>query len=610
MTPARFADEVRTALDRVTELQLRAQQSAPEDAQRMLVESLEELTTAFAELDTAQEELRSQNELLAAAEFVAVAERDRYRDLFEGAPDGYLVTDKDGVIAHANDAARRLLNVRPLALVNKPLGVFVPPDDKSAFLTRLTVLRQGDQVWKTTLRLVPRGEGTAPRTVDATVVPFKDPETQGRLLRWQLRDVTDQRAAADEVARLTAELDAARRADDRRLRFLAEASALFLSTLDCDATLRHVGERVVPFFGDWCFVEFADPAIPDRCRPLVLAEPGQGELVRALGQAAGTRPTRTLLVPDVAAPPAELSPAEADRVELFTALGWNAALWLPLEVGGELVGGLAVGSARKARWAAADVLFAAEFARHVAAALRNAERCRRFQDIDRRKDEFVSVLAHELRNPLTPLVNAVQILHLRGVADPVLQRAYGVIDRQTQRLSRLIDDVLDVARITQGKIRLRTEPIDLGAAAEAVAETVRPKAVDRGVKLVIHRPDEPIRVEADPGRFDQVAANLLDNAVKFTPAGGTVTLTVRRDRERAELRVADTGVGIAPEVLPHVFDLYSQADRSLGDSPGGLGIGLSVVRELVRLHGGTVTAHSGGPGRGSEFVVALPAARG
>jgi len=211
MTPARFAEEVRTALDRVTELQLRAQRALPDEASTMLVEALEELTTAFAELDTAQEELRTQNELLAASELRLVDERDRYRDLFEFAPNGYLVTDSSGVIREANEAARRLLNHGPLSLVKKPLVLSVLGEDRVTFLAHLLAVEKGERIREGTLRFVPRGEGAEPRTVDFSVVPYRDPETRAPMLRWQLRESTDSTELAQEVARLQ---EADRRKDE------------------------------------------------------------------------------------------------------------------------------------------------------------------------------------------------------------------------------------------------------------------------------------------------------------------------------------------------------------------------------------------------------------
>jgi PAS domain S-box-containing protein len=229
------------------------------------------------------------------------------------------------------------------------------------------------------------------------------------------------------------------------------------------------------------------------------------------------------------------------------------------------------------------------------------------QEADHRKDEFLATLAHELRNPLAPITNAVQIMALRGLDDPHLRWARDVVQRQTQQLSRLVDDLLDVSRITRGKVRLRQERVDLAAVVSRAVETSQPLLDAGRHALTVTPPPVPVYLEADPTRLAQVLSNLLNNAAKYQEPGGRVWLSAGREGGEAVLRVRDAGVGIAPEMLPRVFDLFAQADRSLDRSQGGLGIGLSLVRALVRLHGGTVAAFSDGPGRGSEFVVRLPA---
>jgi PAS domain S-box-containing protein len=225
-------------------------------------------------------------------------------------------------------------------------------------------------------------------------------------------------------------------------------------------------------------------------------------------------------------------------------------------------------------------------------------------EADRRKDEFLAMLAHELRNPLAPLRTAISLLRLDARrADQSLD----IADRQVDQLARLVDDLLDVSRITQGRITLHREPVAIAAVVASALETVRPAADARGHVLRVSLPTKPVRVDADPARLAQVLANLLDNAVKYTPPGGAVWLTAEQVGERVVLRVRDTGAGIAPEVLPQVFDLFVQADRTLDRARGGLGIGLTIVRRLVELHGGRVDARSPGLGLGSEFVVELPA---
>ena len=228
-------------------------------------------------------------------------------------------------------------------------------------------------------------------------------------------------------------------------------------------------------------------------------------------------------------------------------------------------------------------------------------------EADRRKDEFLAMLAHELRNPLAPIRNAAYMLRHRGADPAVLVPMREVIEEQVKHLARLVDDLLDVSRITRGKIRLAREPIDLVAVATQAAESARPQVEARRHALAVELPPGPIPLEADPTRIKQVLLNLLDNAAKYTDPGGAVRLSVAREGPEAVVRVRDSGIGIAPDVLPRIFDLFAQADCSLDRSRGGLGIGLTLVKSLVELHGGSVSAHSAGVGRGCEVVVRLPA---
>jgi signal transduction histidine kinase/CheY-like chemotaxis protein len=227
-------------------------------------------------------------------------------------------------------------------------------------------------------------------------------------------------------------------------------------------------------------------------------------------------------------------------------------------------------------------------------------------DADRRKDEFLAMLGHELRNPLAPIRNAVHLLRRLAASDPNLRQPTDLIERQVQAMTRLVDDLLDVSRITRGKIQLRREPVDLAAAVTRGVETARPLIDAHGHVLTVTLPPEPIRLEADPTRLAQVIGNLLTNAAKYTEQGGHIGLTVERRPGEAAVRVRDDGVGIPAALLPQVFDLFAQGDRSPARSEGGLGIGLTLVKNLVEMHGGRVEARSEGPGQGSEFVVRLP----
>ena len=230
------------------------------------------------------------------------------------------------------------------------------------------------------------------------------------------------------------------------------------------------------------------------------------------------------------------------------------------------------------------------------------------READRRKDEFLAMLAHELRNPLAPIRNAAQVLKLVGDGDAKQRWAREVIERQTQHLTRLVDDLLDVSRITQGKVKLAREPLDLSAVVQRAVEASRPLIDARRHHLTVVPPPEPVRLAGDLTRLVQVVGNLLNNAAKYTDEGGHIRVEAAREGAEAVLRVRDDGMGIPPDLLPHVFDLFIQADRSLDRSQGGLGIGLTLVRQLVELHGGRVEARSAGFGQGSELTVRLPAA--
>jgi PAS domain S-box-containing protein len=229
------------------------------------------------------------------------------------------------------------------------------------------------------------------------------------------------------------------------------------------------------------------------------------------------------------------------------------------------------------------------------------------KEADRRKDEFLAMLAHELRNPLAPIRNALHILKQPGVDGAMLRQVRDMAERQVQHMARLLDDLLDVSRISRGRIELRKDAVDVAVVISRTVEAVRPLIEKRRHELIVSLPAGPLRVEADSTRLEQVLTNLLNNAAKYTDPGGHVWLTVERDGDEAVVRVRDTGLGITPDMLPRIFDLFVQAERRLDRSQGGVGIGLTLVKKLVELHGGRIEAFSAGLGRGSEFVVRLPA---
>ena len=251
---------------------------------------------------------------------------------------------------------------------------------------------------------------------------------------------------------------------------------------------------------------------------------------------------------------------------------------------------------------------ATDLAARAAIALDNARLYGKIQAEDRRKDEFLAMLAHELRNPLAPISNAVHILQMSEKDPAKLKWAIEVIGRQLRQLVRLVDDLLDVSRITRGKIELKIESIDATQVVAAAIETSRPFVDALEHSLTVLLPPEPLLVKGDFARVAQILANLINNAAKYTNEGGRIAVTAAREGANVVFRVRDTGIGIPADLLSSIFEPFTQIDRTLARSQGGLGIGLTLVRRLVEMQGGRVFASSDGPDQGSEFTVSLPAA--
>jgi PAS domain S-box-containing protein len=262
-----------------------------------------------------------------------------------------------------------------------------------------------------------------------------------------------------------------------------------------------------------------------------------------------------------------------------------------------------------------EVVGASKIARDISERRRAEDQLRALaadlEETDRRKDEFLATLSHELRNPLAPIRNSAQVLrHWKEADEGVVESASRLLERQVTQLSRLVDDLLDMSRITRGKIELRRERVDLGGVVRHAADAARAQFDEMNQELTVVMPDAPVILYADPTRLAQVFGNLLNNASKFTDRRGHVTLGVAQQDGEVEIKVRDDGIGIAPAELTKVFEMFTQLDTSLDRSRDGLGIGLTLVKTLVELHGGTISVRSDGKGRGSEFTVRLPALKG
>jgi len=420
----------------------------------------------------------------------------------------------------------------------------------------------------------------------------------------------------ERVSRTAAE------AAERRARFLAEVSRVLSSSLDHATTLRQIARLAVPEFADGCSVDLLTADGTTQRLAMTHRDPRKEALGWDLWRRYPPRPhhpvQRTLregkarLFAPTDDATLEALAHDAEHLAMMRALETHSAMTVPLVAHDRVLGALlfitGVESGRV--YTEHDVELAEELARRAAQAIENARLYSEVEIASRAKDDFLAMLAHELRNPLGVVVNALAVLEHSDGGDEGAGRARHLIRRQVQHLTRLLDDLLDVARITRGRVDLRPERLDLRVAVDLAVEAQRHRVDAKGQTLDVRLASAPVLVSGDPARLQQVVGNLLSNACKYTPAGGRIRLALGIDGDEAVLRVEDDGVGIPTDRLDAIFDPFTQLEPGLARTEGGLGIGLTLVRQLVELHGGTVRASSAGPGRGAEFVVRLPVVAG
>ena len=418
-----------------------------------------------------------------------------------------------------------------------------------------------------------------------------------------------QRQAQQHVA--LAEERAARVAAERstqRQSFLARASAVLAGSLDVDATVREICSLVVPQLADVSLIALTGSEV-DAARPAQFAcgDGVEGGSNRPLGE--DLDPAIRAAIEAVAATGVQQRlPRETEGTLAFPdGLAAHSMVALPLAARGRVIAVLVLAMTGTRRLEGEALALAGDVAARAGAALDNALLYRQIQDSDQRKNEFLAMLAHELRNPLAPIANAVHVLKASGAGGERVDWAREVIGRQLRQLTRLVDDLLDLSRITRGKIDLKVESLDAAEVVSAAVETCRPLVDAQRHVLEVELPDEPLRIRGDFARMAQVLGNLINNAAKYTDPGGHISVVAAREGRDAVFRVRDSGMGIPATALATVFEPFTQLERTLDRAQGGLGIGLTLVRRLVEMQDGSVSAHSAGSGRGSEFVVRLPA---
>jgi PAS domain S-box-containing protein len=525
--------------------------------------------------------------------------------------DAVIATDAGGRVSFLNAVAEQLTGWTEEAAQGQPLAAVLTilheerrtPVDSPVE----RVLREGAIVGLANQTLLVARDGTE-TPIDDSAAPIRDAAGAVVGVVLVFRDVSGRRRG-----------ERLERRGRERAAFLAEAGRALAASLDVAETVETIGHLAVPALADWSAIHLVEPdSGPRRVSP-PHAEPGAGPAPidpRLAEIVAGSRASRlaetlatgqTRLVPEVTEAWLRDVARDEDELQWLRAAGLTAVMHVPLASRGRVIGALTLVRRDAARpYAADDVALAEELARRAALALDNARLFRDAEAANRAKDEFLATLSHELRTPLTAVMGWVRMLRTGPLDAVAAERALATIERNTRLQAQLIEDLLDVSRIITGKLRLELRPVDLAAVTEAAVDAVRATAEVKGVDLVSRLDHRTGLVAGDPDRLQQVVWNLVSNAIKFTPRGGRVEVTLEGLDTHVRLGVTDTGRGIAPELLPYVFERFRQADGSSARAHGGLGLGLAIVRHLVDVHGGTVAAFSAGEGHGSRFVVDLP----
>jgi PAS domain S-box-containing protein len=538
--------------------------------------------------------------------------------------------DIDGHVRSWNVGAARIKGYRASEIIGRHFSAFYPEEERRAgtcerLLAEATVNgRTESEGWRV------RKDGTR-FWADVVITALHD--VSGKLTGFAkvTRDLTERRKAEQQRLRL-AEERAARAAAEKnesQRAFLAEVMAALSESLDYRVNLARIAGLAVPRLADWCSIDMASED-GGRSRQLALAHVDAAKIELA-------HELRQKYPPDPGAPHGVSNVLSTGRPELYTEvsdelllersedaehlrmlrdLGIRSAMVVPLIARDRVLGAVTLVHAESGRhYDKEDLEFTMDLARRCAVAVDNArlyaaeQSARQSADLaNRAKDEFLATMSHELRTPLTAIMGWAKMMSTANLDEAKRARAVATIDRNAVAMAQLIEDLLDVSRVIGGKMRLDVQALDFLRVVETAIESVKPSADARGVSIVARLDPAASAFFGDPSRLQQIVWNFLSNAVKFTPADGRVEVVLRSLGGWVELRVADTGKGIEPQFLPHVFDPFRQEQSGSTRTRGGLGLGLAITKHLIELHGGSVTAESAGVGRGATFIARLPVA--
>jgi PAS domain S-box-containing protein len=521
--------------------------------------------------------------------------RARLAAIVQSSDDAMVSKSLDGTILTWNAGAEALFGYTAEEAIGRHITLIIPQDRHEEEQEILAKLRRGERVQHfETVRVAKDG-----RMIDISLTISPIRSFDGHIVGASkvARDISDQKIAEAKVRKQT-----------ERLSLLWEAASVLLTTEEPDAMMRGLFGKIAPHFGLDCYFNYTvnetDDALrlesfmgvpEDALRPIRRVEFGQavrGSVARTRGPITATG----------------IALSEDPMARVVKLFGIRAYACNPLAAGKRLLGTLAFGSRTRNSFDYDELEFLRTICHYVTLAYERLRMVRELRDGDRKKNDFIALLAHELRNPLAPIRNGLQVLRLAETdADARVIRTRSMMDRQLEHMVRLIDDLLDVNRINRNKMELRRERVALADVINTAVETAGPFIEAAGHRLNVSLPNVSVFLDADLTRLAQVFGNLLTNSAKYTARGGRIFLSAERQGQTVVVSVRDTGIGIPPEYIPKIFDMFSQVDRSIERSAGGLGIGLALVKGLVEMHGGTVTAFSAGEGRGSTFTVILPA---
>ena len=534
-----------------------------------------------------------------ASEMAIMESESRFRQLADAMPQIIWTAGSDGNIDYMNRQWRNFTGL-PETVGNAGWSKILHPDEIVRAREKWAASVQSGSPFEMELRLMDRRYQAYRWHLLRTIAVHDE---TGRVVRW-FGTSTD--------------IDAQKRAEQSS-RFLAEASAALARVVDYESTLRTVANLAVPYFADWSAVDVVGENGTLKRLAVAHQDADKVRLAHELmaqyppdpdsetGAYSVLRTSRPEIIFQITDEMLVQGTKDERHLDLIRSLGLQSYICVPLVVAGRPLGVLTFATAESGRiYSQVDLALANDLAYRAGIAIENTRLYQALRDTDRRKDEFLATLAHELRNPLAPICNSLQILKMPRVDSETLQQTRDTMDRQVQQLVRLVDDLLDVSRVMTGKIELRREPVELASVIARAVETAQTIIEAHGHRLDVVLPNGSLLLHADPVRLAQVVSNLLTNAAKYTEVNGCIWLTAVAENGQAVLRVRDSGIGIASEMLPHIFGLFFQVDHASTKAQGGLGIGLTLVKNLVEMHEGTVEACSSGLGEGSEFIIRLP----